>query len=243
MLIDQYAHQITAAIDAIAAGQRDKLLRAAGMVRDVLANDGLIYVFGSGHSHMLAEETFYRAGGLACTAPILYPPLMLHESAAHSSHLERQPGLAREVLKGYDLTPKDMLICISNSGINPVPVELAAQAQAMGVPTMVICSGAYADVPSRCPDGKRLTDNADLWIDNMAPHGDACLQPEGSPVRTTPVSTITGTFILNSILAEGMELALKDGVEVPAYLSANIPGGTERNQTLIDRYAPRIPHL
>ena len=108
---------------------------------------------------------------------------------------------------------------------------------------MAICSGAYLDQPSRCAGGKHLYEAADLWIDNQAPHGDACLLPEGSALKTTPLSTITGAFILNSVLAEGTRLALARGVDVPVYLSGNIPGGAERNEALIRRFSPRIRHL
>lgn len=243
MLLDQYANRIESALQSIRTRQREKIMEAARMVEEVLANDGLIYVFGCGHSHILSEETFYRAGGLACVAPILYPPLMLHEGAAESSRLEKQPGLAAEVLKHYHLTDRDMLFCLSTSGINPVPVELAQAVHSRGIPTVSICSSAYFDQPTRCPNGKHLYEVTDLWLDNMAPHGDACLQPEGAPIATTPLSTITGAFILNSILAEGMQLALHERVEVPVYLSGNIPGGAERNQALINCFSPRIKHL
>lgn len=243
MLIDQYAECIIGAINTIRREEAGKLLRAAEMVADTLARDGLIYVFGCGHSHILAEETFYRAGGLACVAPMLYPPLMLHEGAAESSRLERQPGLAEKVLGQYPISREDMLFCLSTSGINPVPVELAQAVRDRGIATVAICSGAYLDQPSRCADGKHLYEAADLWIDNQAPHGDACLLPEGSALKTTPLSTITGAFILNSVLAEGTRLALARGVDVPVYLSGNIPGGAERNEALIRRFSPRIRHL
>lgn len=243
MLLDEYATHIQKAITSIQNDQREKILQAANMVKDVLLQDGLIYVFGCGHSHILAEETFYRAGGLVNVAPIFYEPLMLHEGAAESSRLEKQPGLAARVLEPYHLTQKDLLFCISTSGINAVPVEVAEAVHAMGTPTIAICSGAYAADASRAPDGKHLYEVTDLWLDNLAPHGDACLTPEGSPVPTTPVSTITGAFLMNCILAEGMELALKAGAEVPAYLSGNIPGGAERNRSWIQQFQPRIRHL
>lgn len=243
MLLKQYARYITKAIDAICQEEADKILMAAQTVKTVLAQDGLIYVFGCGHSHMLAEETFYRAGGLACVAPVFYPPLMLHEGAAESSHLEKQSGLAEDVLKTCHLTQKDMFFCLSTSGINGVPVEVAEAVQSQGIPTVAICSGAYFDQPARSASGKHLHEVADLWIDNKAPHGDACLMPQGAAVKTTPLSTITGAFILNSILAEGTQLALADGVNVPIYLSGNIPGGAERNRALIERFQPRIRYL
>ena len=243
MLLDQYASILTQAITDIRQNQRDKILQAAQLVRSVLAADGLIYVFGCGHSHILSEETFYRAGGLACVAPILYPPLMLHEGAAESSRLEKEPGLAAEVLKHYTITPRDILFCLSTSGINAVPIELAEAVRAQGVPTVAICSSAYFSQPSRCPNGKHLYEVADLWLDNLAPHGDASLLPMGSPIKTTPVSTVTGAFLLNAILAEATELALKEGVDVPIYISGNIPGGAERNAALIRRFQSRIRHL
>lgn len=243
MLLDQYADHIVQAIRSIQESQRQTISRAAELVCSTLRQDGLIYVFGCGHSHILAEETFYRAGGLVNVAPIFYEPLMLHEGAAESSRLEKQPGLAQKVLEGYRFTNKDLLFCVSTSGINAVPVEVAQAVRGLGVPVIAICSGAYTQDPSRAPGGKHLWEVADLWLDNLAPHGDATLQPKGSPVPTTPLSTITGAFLLNGILAEGMELALAAGAEVPAYLSGNIPGGAERNQALIRQFQPRIRHL
>lgn len=243
MLHQQYADHISRAIEAICREEQEKILLAAQMVKRVLAQDGLIYVFGCGHSHILAEETFYRAGGLACMVPVLYPPLMLHEGAAESSRLEKQPGLAAKVLENYHMTPKDMAFCLSTSGINPVPVEFAEAVRSRGIPTVAICSSAYFDQPARSVSGKHLYEAVDLWIDNKAPHGDACLLPQGAAVKTTPLSTITGAFILNSILAEGAQLALAEGVDVPIYLSGNIPGGAEKNKALIERFRFRIPFL
>lgn len=243
MLLDQYAQIVTDAIAKISTQQRAAISQAARMVSDVLAQDGLIYVFGCGHSHILAEETFYRAGGLACVAPILYPPVMLHEGAAESSRLEKQPGLAAQILEGYSLTKKDMLFCLSTSDANAVPVELAQAVHDRGIPTVAICSGAYTQDPPRAPSGKHLHEVADLWLDNLAPHGDATLELPGSPVRMTPLSTITGAFLLNTVLAQGTELAIGQGIQVPIYLSGNIPGGSEFNQDLIRRYQSRVRHL
>lgn len=243
MLLDQYADYIVQAIRSIQENQRQAISHAAQLVCNTLQQDGLIYVFGCGHSHILAEETFYRAGGLGNVAPIFYEPLMLHEGAAESSRLEKEPGLASKVLAGYRFTERDVFFCISTSGINAVPVEIVQAVHDWGIPTVAICSGAYLQDASRAPSGKHLWEVADLWLDNLAPHGDATLQPKGSPVPTTPLSTITGVFLLNGILAEGTELALAKGATVPAYSSGNIPGGTERNRALIAQFQPRIRHL
>lgn len=216
---------------------------AANIVKQVLEKDGLIYVFGCGHSHMLSEETFYRAGGLACVAPIFYEPLMLHQSASESSRLEAQEGLYKRVLENYAITERDALICVSTSGINSVPVELAKAVKAVGTPVIGICSYAYRNDRSRNPLKKHLSEVCSVAIDNQVPHGDACLSIEGLPVHMTPVSTIASAFIINSIFAEAAQLACRDGYEVPVYLSGNIPGGKEYNEKLIQRYRKRIACL
>ena len=125
MLLDTYAAVLEETIEKIRTTQREKILQAAEKVKKVIADDGLIYVFGCGHSHILAEETFYRAGGLACVAPVFCEPLMLHESASFSSKLEKKDGYFGEILQTLQLTEKDLLICVSSSGVNAVPVEFA----------------------------------------------------------------------------------------------------------------------
>lgn len=243
MLTENYAHILTSAISNICRDQAHSILQAAQRVADVIAADGLIYVFGCGHSHMLAEETFYRAGGLACVSPIFYEPLMLHESAAQSSLLEKQNGLAATVFDQYEITTQDLLICVSTSGVNAVPVEFAQHAKSRGIPVIAITSSAYnAQTPHNVPQ-KHLYQCCDVWIDNKVPHGDACLSTKGLPISMTPVSTITSCFIINSILAEGTQIALQAGNKVPIYLSGNIPGGAEFNNSLVQRYKSRIRYL
>lgn len=240
MLLDQYADILISSIRKIQETQKKQILTAAKLVSQTIVADGLIYVFGCGHSHLLAEETFYRAGGLACVHPIVNEPLMLHESASHSSHLEKEKGLADSVLAPYTFTDKDVLIVASTSGINGVPVEVAAEAKNRGVKVIGIASDAYLDQAPRNLLGAHLQQVCDVCVDNAAPHGDASLQPQGLPVKMTPISTVTGAYIINSILAEATQLALDAGCQVPVYLSGNIPGGAEFNKALIERYKPRI---
>ena len=243
MLFEDYADIVRFAIDAICQSQKDKILTAAEIAAKTIEDDGLIYIFGCGHSGILSCEGFYRAGGLACAAPVFCEPLMLHESASESSHLEKQSGYAELLREKYRLEPRDMLICSSTSDKNAVPVEYAAYAASLGVPTVAICSSAYftQEVHNACC--RHLHEVCTMYIDNMAPFGDACLQPEGFPNAMMPLSTITGSYILNSILGEAARIALEHGADVPVYRSGNIPGGAEANRELIRRYSPRIPHL
>ena len=240
MLLDEYAELIRETIENICRTEREKISRAAHIVNRVIQNDGLIFVFGCGHSHMLAEETFYRAGGLACVAPVFCEPLMLHESASLSSSLEKKDGYYETFFNPSDIGRKDALICVSTSGVNSVPVEYASAVRQTGVPVIGISSGEYLTQEPHNPLGKHLQEVCDVCINNYAPHGDACLQPERLPVKMTPVSTISSSFVINSIMAEGTQLALKDGAEVPVYMSGNIPGGAEYNRALIRKYKDRI---
>lgn len=243
MLMDDYAAILTEKINTICTTQREKIEIAARLAAQTMLSEGLIYVFGCGHSHILAEETFYRAGGLACVSPVFYEPLMLHEGAAESSRLEKQAGLAAQVLSGLHLEKRDLMICISTSGVNAVPVEFAFAVKEQGIPVIGISSHAYDSQAANNPLGRHLFEVCDLCIDNAAPHGDACLTLEGLPVKMTPVSTVTGAFILNSILAEASALLLAQGKIPPVYYSGNIPGGAEGNRQTIERYKERIRFL
>ena len=243
MLMNDYARILTDGITNIAESQSEKIEEAATLLCDTLCHDGLIYVFGCGHSHMLAEETFYRAGGLACVYPLFNEPLMLHESASLSSHLERESGWAEKVLSPCVFGPHDALICVSTSGVNGVPVEVAAEARRRGVKVIGITSSAYDEDAPRNAENMHLWEVCDVWADNAAPHGDACLQPVGLPVKMTPTSTVFSAFIINSMLAQAVQMALARGVEPPVFLSGNIEGGHEYNRKLIERYKSRVPCL
>ncbi len=242
MLTDDYASVLEKTIENIRLGQRQKILASAEIISNVISADGLIYVFGCGHSHILAEETFYRAGGLACVSPVFYEPLMLHESASESSLLEKQPGLAEKLLEKTPITGKDALICVSTSGVNAVPVEFAKLVKDRGIPVIGISSDEYISQTPNNPLGAHLQDICTVCINNYAPYGDACLSP-GTGISITPVSTVASSFIVNSVLAEAVGLCLSRGVDVPVYTSGNIPGGAEKNTKLIRRYKPRIAAL
>ena len=90
--VTAYLEHARSLIDRVLATQLSAIERAGDLVAAAIAADALVHVFGSGHSHMLAEEFFYRAGGLAAVDPILRDELMLHRSAVESTVFEREPG-------------------------------------------------------------------------------------------------------------------------------------------------------
>lgn len=241
-LAAEYADAMLALLQTCARAEQASVAAAARLVATTLERDGLVYVFGSGHSHMFAEEAFYRAGGLARICPILKPPYMLHESAVESTRLEREPGHAADVLAGYRLEGgRDCLIVVSNSGANALPVEVATSARDRGLPVVAITSVAYARSVQR--PGTRLHEVADVVVDNHCPPGDALVAVAPDLPSMGPGSTVAGLFLLNSILLAAAEEQLAAGSTPEIYLSSNMPGAAERNTALSARLRQAIPHL
>lgn len=233
--MSEYLNKIVSALQAVEQEEKPALDAAIRMVADTIKNDGLIFTFGCGHSHLPGLDAFYRAGGLANVSPILDTDLMLHNGAAKSSRMEKMSGLAPEIFRRYTLTGKDMLFIFSASGKNQVPVEMADAAKAAGIRTVGVSSAAYYE------KGGKLHDHVDVAVDCKVPYGDACI-PVGD-VAMGGLSTATACFILNTCLIEGAKLALAEGCKPPVYISGNIEGGRDHNVVLEERYLGRVKHL
>ena len=243
MLYRDYWKQVNSVIDYVMDTQAEKIEKAARMVADSLAKDGMLYVFGCGHSHIIGEDLFYRAGGTAAVCAMLDSDLMLHTGAAKSSVYEKMPGLAQPVFERYGITDRDVLLVVSTSGINSVPVEMAMCAKEQGIPVIAIVSEASGEDVSRHPSGKKLRDVADLVLDNGVCHGDAAVEISGSDMRVGPISTISSCLIAQSIVVQADEFMYQEGIRPPVYVSGNVPGGMEKNRDLIRKYMPRNKHL
>lgn len=240
MIRDTYLKSITDILTKIADTQSDKLSKAAIMISDVIKNDGIIYIFGCGHSHLIALDCFYRAGGLANVSAMLDTDLMLHNGAAKSSKMEKMPGIAEAVLERYSITDKDLIIIVSTSGKNAVPVEIAEAAAKNGIKSIAVVSSEYFKDKKDAP---MLYEICDMYIDNCVPHGDAVIEISGAVTKMGSVSTAASSFILQTILMEGADSAGKNGAKLPIYMSGNIDGGADFNKKLIKEYMPRIKHL
>ncbi len=240
MLFDVYCDKIIDILKEIKETQGDKIIDAAKMVADTIEKDGIIYIFGCGHSHLIGLDCFYRAGGLANVSAMLDTDLMLHNGAAKSSKMEKMSGIAESVFERYCLTEKDILITVSTSGKNAVPCEMAAVATKRGIKNISVVSSEYfADKTETL----KLYECSDMYIDNCVPHGDAVMDISGTDVKMGSVSTAASSFILQSILLEASEIAAKNGARLPIYKSGNIEGGAEYNKALIKEFLPKIKHL
>lgn len=237
-----YQDRLQAVLSTALRDEAGNLRRAAEVVATTFSARGVLYIFGSGHSHMFAEEAFYRAGGAVRVCPVLKPPYMLHEGAVRSTQLEREAGRAADVLSGYRLDPeRDCLLVASNSGANALPVEVATTARAQGLPVIAITSRAYAQAVAR--PGPRLHDVADVVIDNHCPPGDALVQLADDLPPTGPASTVVGLALLNSVVVDALAIQLARGGRPEVFLSANMPGAAPHNEEAVAALSERVPHL
>lgn len=240
MMFEEYYSKVIKTLEEIKNTQGEKIMAAADMVAETIKNDGIIYIFGCGHSHLIGLDCFYRAGGLVNVSAMLDTDLMLHNGAAKSSKMEKMSGIAESVFERYCLTEKDTLIVVSTSGKNAVPCEMAKVAAKNGIKNISVVSSAYFEDKT---EGEKLYEISDIYIDNCVPHGDAVMDITGTEVKMGSVSTAASSFILQAVLLEAAENAAKSGKKVPIYMSGNIEGGADYNKSLIKEYMPRIKHL
>ena len=236
-----YLNKISNLLEKISIQENKKIIEVAKEFVKTYRKDGMIYLFGTGHSHMLAEEGHFRAGGFAPICPILNSSLMLHENTIFSSVLERTEGVASNLLKKYNITSKDILVIFTNSGVNQAPIEAAYYGRKIKCKIIGISSESYSNLAKKSKYKKKLSDVVDYHIDNCGPPGDAIIKITNN-VKVAPFSTIAGSFILNSIISEVAEL-LKNEKPLPFYISGNMPKAEKHNQMLAKRYMSRNPHI
>tara|TARA_B100000579_G_C22771810_1_gene824348 strand:- start:718 stop:1446 length:729 start_codon:yes stop_codon:yes gene_type:complete len=235
-----YASKINLLLKKIVKEERNKLVDCARLIRDSYKKGGQLYIFGTGHSRLLGEESFHRAGGFAAACPIRDDNLNFSKGAKNATKLERTPLVAEKAIKKYKLTSKDILMIVSNSGVNHAPVEAALYAKNKKIKTIAITSYKFSKKAPLSKLKKKLYEIVDIYIDNKIPPGDSIIKINKFSVA--PASTITGSFILNSILIEVAEM-LKNEKIFPFYISSNMPKAKENNQILEKKFKKINPHL
>ena len=240
---EAYIREIMRLTEEVAAAQAEPIEQAAELAAQALCSDGYIFTFGTGHSHLLAEEIFYRAGGLARVCPILEDSLMLHRAAARSSQIERASGLAKPLLDDVDAVRfGGVMFLFSNSGCNTVAVDMALEAKARGLSTVCITNLKHAARSvSRHPEGKKLCEVCDVVIDNMGCYGDAAISVGDCVTGAT--STAIGAMILQAVVCRAIELSQARGGEPEVFHSANTVGGDDANEAYIQKYKPYVKAL
>lgn len=242
---NDYIKFVNEYIDKAWTTQEDKIREIAGLLAETIEKKNNVFVFGCSHAGIIAEEVFYRTGGLAVINPIFFPGFMLNtRPITMTSQLERLPGLGKIILDQNHVKEGDLLILHSVSGRNTVPVDMALEAQNRGVKTVCLTNLNYSGaVTSRHPSGKRLFEVCDYVIDNCGDLGDAAITLDGLAEKIGPTSTTVGTALINALIIEAVEKMIADGIVPPVFMSANLNGGDEHNAKIFAEYKDNIFYM
>src|SRR5260370_15999591 len=126
----------------IVAPEREAVDRAAGLCTEAIAQNGLVHLFGCGHSRMMCEEMTPRQGCFVGWHTIVELALTYHNPIVgpnglrQSLHLEKTPGYAEQILRNFAFGPHDVLILVSTSGIREVMIEMPEAARPPALPVI-----------------------------------------------------------------------------------------------------------
>ncbi|EKU43467.1 hypothetical protein C518_1349 [Lysinibacillus fusiformis ZB2] len=234
--MNTYFQQVNRYLTRMAQQESNQLMHIAKQIVNRLTKGGIIQLFGSGHSMLLAQECYYRAGGLVPVKPIHIESLMLHQGARQSSQNEKKQAFLVSYKDQLQFDDRDVCIIISTSANNPAPIDMAIYAKEAGALTISLQSLEYQHQPSRHPSGKRLEQVVDEVLNTHVPLGDGVLSVD--QLQYAPVSTVLGATLLNALFAQIIELMHAQGARVPVFGSSNL--GETNNDALIDQYGQRI---
>jgi uncharacterized phosphosugar-binding protein len=230
--------------------------KAASVCADAIERKGLIFLFGVGHSRMMCEEMIPRQGCFVGFFPLVHLPITTYADIIGPNNLrtslclEKYEGYAEEILKGFKFGPHDAMVIISTSGIRPVIVEMALGAKRRGMPVIGLCSLTHCQASSPAhSSGKKLTDVAEIVLDNQAPEGDCAVELPGLDWRTGPTSTLAGAMLINMLRCATAEKLLKRGLKPEMLPSHQFVGNSAANaaekqlERFYEAYRQSVAHL
>ncbi|MFL5340346.1 MAG: sugar isomerase domain-containing protein [Gemmataceae bacterium] len=250
---DDYFAAAMERLSRLPSSQRDALDRAAALCTEAIAADGLVHLFGCGHSRMMCEEMTPRQGCFVGWHTIVELGLTFHNLTVgpnglrQSLHLEKTAGYAEQILRNFAFGPKDVMIVISTSGIREIIIEMALGAKQRGLGVIGLCSREHCEQAKPAhSSGKKLMDVADVVLDNGAPVGDSLLALDGCRHKTGPFSTLGGALVMNMLRCEVAARLAARGVE-PVFLPSHQFVGDrtveEELEYFYAQYAKRIAPL
>lgn len=226
-------------LDQLESTQAENLHQAAELYANAIANDGLVHLYGNGHSGIGVYETFPRIGSMVGFHPLIEQSLVNYTSVVGmnglrtNQFLEKLEGFAENILVNFDFGPHDVITCFSSTGINGVVIDMALGAKARGVKVVAVTSVAHQmATESRHSSGKRLCEIADVVIDNCTPPGDAMLDVDGLDARICPGSSFAGVTIVQTLNQLTAEKLLERNYKPIVLPSMHFKGDTSVNEVI-----------
>jgi len=235
-----YITQAKAILDRIEARQMDAIENAAEICAQAIAGDGLVHLFGTGHSRIFIEEMFPRHGSFPGFHPIVELSLTFHNLVVGSNgqrqamFLEHVEGFGQVILRNFVFTKPDCFLLFSNSGINEVVVDVALEAKRQNLPVIAVVSVEHCNASAALhSSGKKLTDIADIVIDNCTPAGDALVRVPNLEDPVGPGSTIGAATVTNALKCRIAEKLTALG-KPPLVLTSSYFIGSEASKKRFD---------
>jgi uncharacterized phosphosugar-binding protein len=246
MSAQTYYKQISGVLAAIHDSQTDAIERAGELLATTIAAGNRAYLFGSGHSVIPVMDVFPRYGSFVGFFPLYDPRLMWHNvvgagGARELLWLERQEGYIANFLQSFALQPGDCMIAFSHGGLNAAPIEAALYAKKKGMKVITVSSLANAAAAkANHSSGKKLSDTADIAIDNCVPPEDS-LVDIGQPEKVGAGSTMAAVFVAMSLVAETASRLKAKGFRPHTFVSPNVPGiAKDHNLRVFDEFTERL---
>lgn len=245
---EKYFEELKKVTRKIKETQQENIMKAAEILADTTEKGGIIYGFGTGHSHLVADDAFWRAATPANYCALLEPSASGNQEITKSYYIENTYGIGKLIVDYHRITPNDCMIIISNSGNNIAPVDAALRAKEKGIPVIGITAVEYSDyLTCKHRDGVKLKDVADVVLDNCSLIGDAAVEIEGFPMKVGSTSTIPNIYLQNAILTQMVEILVQRGFEPDVYYNGHLAfmdeNCAEHNEKLVDKYFYRIRNL
>lgn len=237
-MLDLYAEITVATVHRILREEEKTLRAAASAIAASLGAGGVFHVFGSGHSESVARDIVGRSGSLVPINQIVDRSEDLAEVVEGYGTL-----LANAYDQQYGLLPGECVLVVSNSGVNPLPVEIALTCRERKLTVLAITNVKQSrEAIPRHSSGARLFEIADVVLDNHSPPGEATVKLQTSGLRVGAIATITGSFLVNALIVETAHCLAESGFSVPVLTSENHddPGARARNKQLRDLYRGRL---
>ncbi|MBQ6215854.1 MAG: SIS domain-containing protein [Erysipelotrichaceae bacterium] len=245
---EKYFEELEAIVEKVRTTQSENIMKAARILADTTEKGGLIYGFGTGHSHLVVDDAFWRAATPANYVALLEPSATGNQEITKSYFVENTYGIGKLIVDYHRITPNDCMIIISNSGNNIAPVDAALRAKEKGIPVIAITNVEYSRyLTCKHSDGVKLMDIADVVLDNCSAIGDAAVDIEGFGMKVGSTSSIPNIYLQNAILTEMVEILMEKGIIADVYYNGHMAFMNEEfadhNDRLVDKYFYRIRNL
>jgi uncharacterized phosphosugar-binding protein len=245
-----YLDQAQAILERVRATQTEAIERAAELCAQTIAGDGLVHLFGTGHSRIFVEEMFPRHGSFPGFHPIVELSLTYHNLVVGSNgqrqamFLEHVEGFGNVIMRNFVFAQPDCFILFSNSGINEVVIDVALESKRQNLPVIAVVSVDHCTSSKALhSSGKKLTDIADIVIDNCTPAGDALVRVDGLEDPVGPGSTIGAAAVTNALkclIAEKLTALGKPPIVLTSSFFIGSEASKKRFDECYDDYRDRV---